>query len=290
MLIDIIINGMVTGSMYALLTIGFALVFSVARIVNMAHTAFYMVSAFLVFIGVQMINVGYLTSLVFSISITTILGIISYRLFFDRVKEHQEAIMIISIALALAFQEILFLIFSGTYRGVPSLFRGYIEVAGTRILYQQIAAIVTSALVLGGLWLWLLKARFGKATRAVSQDPEIANVMGINVSTIYMVVMSISVGLAALSGAIMAPLRSVSPLMWADPIVVVLASVVLGGLGSIGGAVIGAMILGYVETIIIFLVPGGAFLGGAASLCVMVIVLLIRPEGMFGVYFEEERL
>jgi branched-chain amino acid transport system permease protein len=141
-----------------------------------------------------------------------------------------------------------------------------------------------------GLWLWLSKTRSGNAIRAVAQDPEIANLMGITVSHIYVRVMAVSVGLAGVAGVVMAPVYMVSPLMWTHPIVIVLAAIVLGGMGSIGGSVIGAFILGYVETLVVFLVPGGSFMGGAVSLCIMVLVLLIRPEGLFGVFFEEERL
>jgi len=93
-----------------------------------------------------------------------------------------------------------------------------------------------------------------------------------------------------MAGAVVAPLYTVSPLMWIQPLTIVLAAVVLGGLGSIGGCVIGAYILGYTETIVTYILPQGAFLRGAVSLSIMVVVLLVRPEGLRGVVFEEERL
>jgi len=92
------------------------------------------------------------------------------------------------------------------------------------------------------------------------------------------------------AGAVVAPLYMVQPYMWMHPLIMVLAAVVLGGLGSAKGSVIAALILGFAETLVIFLVPGGSFLRGAISLCVMVVVLMLRPEGLFGVVFEEERL
>jgi branched-chain amino acid transport system permease protein len=104
-----------------------------------------------------------------------------------------------------------------------------------------------------------------------------------------MLTVAISVMLAAIAGAVVAPLYVVDPLMWLSPLVTILAIVVLGGLGSIKGSVIGAFIIGYVETLTVFLVPAGSFLKGAVALTIMVIVLLIRPEGLFGVAFEEER-
>jgi branched-chain amino acid transport system permease protein len=290
MVADILFNGLVASGMYALLAIGFALVFSVARIVNMAHTAFYMIAAFLIYIGISTLNYGLLPSLVAAIVIVALIGVICFKVFFDRIKEHEATVMIISIALAMLFQEILLMIFGGTYRSIPSFIEGFIEIAGTRISNQQLFAVGSTAVILVGLWLWLSKTRIGNAIRAVAQDPETANLMGINVSNIYLIVMAVSAGLAGVAGVVMAPVHMISPLMWGHPIVIVLASIVLGGMGSIGGSVVGALILGYVETLVVFLVPGGSFMGGAVSLGIMVLVLLIRPEGLFGVFFEEERL
>jgi branched-chain amino acid transport system permease protein len=290
MIADILINGLVAGGMYATLAIGFALVFSVARIVNMAHTAFYMIASFLFFIGTSILEYSMLFSIAAAIIITILLGVVCYKLFLDRIKEHEAVVMIISIALAMFFQEILLICFGGSYRGVPAFSEGFIEIAGTRISDQHALALVATTFILLSLWIWLSKARIGNAIRAVAQDPEIANLMGINVSLIYTIVIAFSVGLAAVAGVLMGPIYTISPLMWAHPIVFVLAAVVLGGMGSIGGSVIGALILGYVETLVVFLVPGGSYLGDAASLCIMVLVLLIRPEGLFGVSFEEERL
>jgi branched-chain amino acid transport system permease protein len=229
-------------------------------------------------------------SLIAAIIFTGIVGVICFKVFFDRVKQHESAVMIISIAIAMLLQEILLMIFGGTYRSIPSFIEGFVEIGGTRISSQQLFAVGSTAIILVGLWLWLSKTKIGNAIRAVAQDPEIANLMGITVSNIYLIVMAVSAGLAGIAGVVMAPVYMISPLMWGHPIVIVLASIVLGGMGSLGGSVIGALILGYVETLVVFLVPGGSFMGGAVSLAIMVLVLLVRPEGLFGVFFEEERL
>jgi len=290
MIADILVNGVIAGGMYAVLAVGFALIFSVARIVNIAHTAFYMIAAFLIFIATKYFNWPLLPAILAGIILTILLGIVVFMVLFDRVKERESTVMIMSIALAMLFQEILLMKFGGTYRGMTPFFEGYMEILGTRVSYQHVTAILLTLVVLAGLWLWLSKTRIGNSIRAVSQDAEAANLMGINVTHVYVIVMAVSVGLAGIAGAVMGPIYMISPLMWGQPIVIVLASVVLGGMGSIGGAVIGAFILGFVETLVVFLIPGGSFLGGAVSLCIMVMVLLVRPEGLFGVFFEEERL
>lgn len=290
MIVDILVNGLATSGMYALLAVGFALIFSVARILNMAHTAFYMIAAFLLFIGRSFFKMGFVASSVIAIALTVLLGVICYKLFYERVKEHEQTVMIISVALAMLAQEIFSLLFGGTYRGVDPIIAGFYELGQTRISYQHIFAIVSTGLILGVVWIWLSKTRLGNAIRAVAQDAEIANVMGINDRFMCVIVMTVSVLMAAIAGVVMAPIGMVHPHMWAQPIVVVLAAVILGGMGSIGGSLIGAVILGYVETVVAFLIPGGAFLGPSVALMIMVLVLMIRPEGLFGVFFEEERL
>ncbi len=290
MFISILINGLVSGGVYAILAIGFSLIFGVAKILNMAHTAFYMATAFLLIVITKFFGVPLPIAIVLSIFITGLLGIVCYKLCFDRIKVHQTAVMIISVAIALLFQEILLITFGGHYQRVPPFIPGFVGIAGVRVLNQHFFTIGASLLTLIGVWFLLAKTKLGEAIRAVEQDSEMANVMGIDVSKKSMQVMGISVVLAGIAGAVIAPVIMVQPLMWMNPLVIVLSAVVLGGLGSIKGSAIAAFILGYAETSVVFLVPGGSFLRGAVSLTVMVVVLLVRPEGLFGVAFEEERL
>jgi len=160
---------------------------------------------------------------------------------------------------------------------------------GVRITNQHLLALGVFVAALMGVWVLLLKTRLGIAIRATAQDREVANLMGMDVARVATTTVAISAALAAVAGAVVAPLFVVEPLMWTHPLIIVMASVILGGLGSIKGAFYGAWMLAFAETIVIFLVPSGAFLRGAFSLAVMLAVLLIRPEGLFGVFFEGER-
>ncbi len=286
----ILINGLVFGGVYAVLAVGFSLVFGVAKILNMAHTAFYMVAAYLTFVATTMLGFPLFLSAVLAALISGISGIVCYQLLFDRVKEHQTAVMIISVALAIFFQEVLLLIFAGHFRNIPPFIPGYVEIAGLRVSNQHVITIGVSIATLIGLWILLSKSFLGKAIRAVADDSEIANLMGINVGRVCMITMGISTLLAGVAAAAIVPIFTLEPHMWVHPLIMILAVVVLGGMGSIKGSVIAAFILGFSETAVVFLVPGGAFLRGAVSLSIMVIVLMLRPEGLFGVVFEEERL
>ena len=135
----------------------------------------------------------------------------------------------------------------------------------------------------------LMNTKLGLAIRSTAQDREVANLMGMNVHRVAMATVAISVALAAIAGVVVAPVFVVDPFMWLTPLVTMLAIVVLGGLGSLKGSLVGALVIGYVEAITVFALPQGAFLKGAVALSIMVLVLLARPEGLFGVAFEEER-
>jgi branched-chain amino acid transport system permease protein len=221
---------------------------------------------------------------------TTILGMVSYKLIIDRVKAHEITVMIISLALSIFFQEILMLAFSGEFQSIPPFKRGFVEIMGARVSFQKAFTIVVSLGIIGGLELLLAKTRLGMAIRAVAQDREIANVMGINVNRICLITTTLAMALAGVAGIMVAPIVPLDPHMWIPPLMVILASIVLGGMGSLRGSILAAFILAYVETLVIFLVPLGSFLKEAVLLAVMAVVLLAKPEGLFGLIFEEERL
>ncbi len=285
----IIIDGLIISGGYALLAVGFSLIFGVARIINLAHTAFYALSAYLIFNFATSLGLNIVPSIIVSILIVIIIGVFSYKLVIDPVRQHETTVFIITIALAIIIQEALLMKYGGNLRLVPAVMSGYVLILGVKVLYQQLLTFGVVLVILLGTWLLLMKTRLGVAIRATAQDREVANLMGINVSRIGMITMAISVGLAAIAGALVAPLFVLSPGMWMHPLVMVLAVVVLGGLGSIKGSLLGALILGFAETLVVFLAPSGAFLKGSIALTIMLIVILVRPSGLFGVSFEEER-
>ena len=289
MILDITISGLINGSVYALLAIGFSLIFGVARIVNIAHTAFYMLAAYFIYYGTHRLGLNPALCMLVAIALVTLIGLISYRLFIAPIREHEAAVLIATIALALVFQELMLIIFKGDFLGVPSLIEGYLVIFGVKVAYQQLLTFGVALLVLAAVWALLLKTRLGLAIRSTADDREVANLMGMNESRVAMMTMGVSVGLAAFSGAVIAPLTIVNPFMWMHPLIMMMAVVVLGGLGSLKGSFIGAYVLGFAESLVVFLIPMGAYLKDSVALSIMILVLLIRPEGLFGIAFEEER-
>src|SRR5262245_159731 len=232
---------------------------------------------------------GLLVAGVTSVAAVTAVSVVCYRLVIEPVREHEAAVLIATIALALVFQELMLFTFGGHFLGIPSTLEGGVRFLGVSIPYQRLLILVVAAAALAVCWFVLYRTRLGLAIRATANDLEVANLMGMNVNRVAMATVAISVSLASVAGVVVAPVYVVDPFMWLAPLVTMLAIVVLGGLGSLKGSLIGALIIGYVEAITVFALPAGAYLKGAVALLIMVVVLLVRPEGLFGVAFEEER-
>jgi branched-chain amino acid transport system permease protein len=290
MIQQILINGLINGGVYALLAVGFSLIFGVARIINLTHTALYVVSGYLAFTFTTYLGINVFVSFVLSVLGTVVVAVLIYKLFIDRIREHEITVLIITAALAILIQEVILLGFGATYRGLPMFIKGYVEIIGVRVLYQYLITLGCVAVILVALWVLISKTKLGIAIRSTAQDREIANLMGVDVRKINMITMAIAAVLAATAGGIVTPIFVLTPYGWMPILVKVLAIVVLGGLGSIRGSLVGAFILGSIESMVVSLLPMGSFLKDPIYLLVMIVVLLVKPEGLWGVVFEEERL
>ncbi len=289
MLANILVTTLVNAAAYAMLAVGFSLIFGVGRIINLAHTAYYMLAGFSIYTLVATAGCPAAPAVLLTIALITVIAVLCYKLLIDPMREHETTVLIITIALALVFQELMLKYFGGQFRSVPSLARGFFVILGVQVTRQHALTCMVLVLILGAVWLLLQKTRLGLAIRATAQDKEVANLMGMDVSRIAAITAAISAALAATAGALVAPLNILEPHMWLHPLTIILAIVVLGGLGSIKGSILGAAIIALSESLVIFLLPQGSVLKGAFSLLIRIVGLLIRPEGLFGVALEGER-
>ena len=290
MIAGIIVRTLTTGGVYALLASGLSLMFGVAHIVNLAHTAFYVVAAYGIWFFMQQLGLNAIASIAITVPAVTLLGLLSYQFLLNRVRQHPQAILLITIALAIVFQEILSALFGSHLHISPPLIAGSTTIFGVIVTNQQLLLLGAVAVVMVTLWLFLSKTKLGSAIRATANDAEIANLMGISVPRTLLITMGIGTALAAVAATLMASVWVFYPYAWMAPLTMVLAIVVLGGLGSIKGSIIGAFIIALVETLVVFLLPKQGYMQMAFALLAMVIVLSVRPGGLFGIVFEEERL
>lgn len=289
--VRILIRTLWRGGIYALLASGMSLIYGVGGIVNLAHTAFFMLAAFGMLYFTRTVGLDRIPTIVVTLACVTILGILIYRFLINRIRQHHAAVLLMTIALAMAFQELLKLEFGSIWRGIrPPLVRGSTMILGQSVANDRLLVLGVTAGVILGLWLLLTKTRLGTAIRAVANDAEVANLMGISVSRTLMISMGIGTFLAALAGVLIAPIEGVVYYMWMEPLMLVLVVVVLGGLGSIKGSFIGAFIIGLVEALVLTFMPARTYLALPFALLVMIVVLAVRPGGLFGTVFEEERL
>src|SRR5438445_865629 len=197
---DILVTDLVNGSAYALLAIGFSLVFGVARIVNIAHTAFYMLAAYCLYALLVRGGLGVLLSGVAAVLSVTLLSLVCYRLVIEPVRQHEAAVLISTIALALIFQETMLRLFGGSYLGIPSAIEGVVNVFGIAIPWQRLLILIVAGAMLLATWFLLHRTRLALAIRATANDLEVANLMGMDVHRVAMVTVAIWVALAAVEG------------------------------------------------------------------------------------------
>jgi branched-chain amino acid transport system permease protein len=286
----ILIVTLVTGGVYALLAIGFSLIFGNARVINLAHTGFFMLAAYGLWYFMRSLGMDTAWAILITLPAVTLLGILAYRFLINPIREHHAAVLLMTIALAMVFQELMLEFFSSLYWAIPAFIPGFTDILGVRILNQHLLTLGIVAVVIVIIYLILTKTKLGIALRATAQDAEVANLMGISVPGTLMITMGIATALAAIAAIAVAPLWTIYPTMWSPPLVMVLVIVVLGGLGSIKGSIIGAFIIALVETSVQTLMPAYSYLETVFAILAMVIVLSVRPGGLFGVVFEEERL
>jgi len=181
---NILITGLITGSMLALLAIGFSLIFGVARIVNIAHTAFYMIAAYTIYFLSAKLGLSPVPAMLIAVLVVTALGLLAYRFLIDPIRDHEAAVLIATIALAMILQEAMLLIFTGDYLTVSALIPGYFIIGGVKVFYQQVLTFGVVLVILSVLWLLLMKTRLGLAIRSTAEDREVANLMGMNESRV----------------------------------------------------------------------------------------------------------
>jgi branched-chain amino acid transport system permease protein len=188
--------------------------------------------------------------------------------------------MVMTLALALFVGEIMSLLFGVSGTSVPSLIEGHLSISGVKIINQQLLILPITALILPGLWIFLKRTRMGQSIDAVSQHRTGALLMGVDVDRATLVTSGLSAGLAALAGALIAPVSSVVPEMWLFPLIKAFAIAILGGMGSLPGSIIASFVLGYAEIFTSFLIEEQ--LTEMISLAVIVLVLIFKPSGIMG--------
>jgi len=278
--LEILIYGAVTSAIYALLAVGFTLIFGVARILNLAHGSFYALGAYGTYVLTSIVGLPLWSAALIAIAFVAVFGIVVEKVLIRPLRHSQLGVLMISLAVALVVEQTLFLVFGSEYRNVPSFVDTKINLGGVDVAGQRLLTLAVAAVAIGALYIFIQFTRLGSAILAISQDPEAAKYMGIPSDKIFSVVMAISAALAALAGVMAGPFLSVQPSMHLLPIVKAFAIVVVGGLGSIPGSIAAAFLLGYAETCVAYLISSSW--NEIVSVLATLLMLVFRPAGIFG--------
>jgi branched-chain amino acid transport system permease protein len=280
-----IINGLLVGSYYIVLALGLSMIFSLGGVVNLAHGAFYAVGAYFAY-EIQKFA-GFGGAVVLSPICVALLGVAIERAFLQRLYREEPMLgLLFTFGLALTIEQSLRLIWgtTGLPFSIPDGLRGTLLVGDFIYSYYRLTVLGVSAAAVIGCWLLLNKTSFGMIVRAGTRDPEMVRALGISLRPALAAVFALGVGLAALAGVMSGPLAGVQPAMGTEILTPTFVVVVIGGLGSFWGVVVGGLLVGVVRGITVLFYPPAA---EASMYILMILVLLLRPRGLMGERFEK---
>jgi len=274
--------GLVNGSFYALLSLGLAVIFGLLGVVNFAHGAFYMLGAYAAYVGLDSLGINYWFALVLSPLVVGALGIVLERLLLRHLYKLDPLYgLLLTFGLALIAEGVMRDRFgaSGQSYPVPDALQGVFNLGFMILPIYRAWVIVASLAICFTTWFVIERTRLGSTLRAATENPKLVQAFGINVPIIVMLTYGAGVALAALAGVLSAPVIQVNPLMGSSLVIVVFAVVVIGGMGSIFGAIVSGLVLGMVEGLTKVVYPEAS---NVVVFLIMAIVLFWRPAGLFG--------
>jgi len=280
--LQLLLNGIVIGVIYALVAMGLSLIFGVLEIVNFAHGEFYMLGAMLAYFLTTNMGVGYGATVVVVTAVAVCLGYVLYEALLASLEGGGfERSILLTLGLSMVLQNGAVFLFTTTPRMVQTS-QSYVNlvVGDVRVSLMRVFALALGLLAFGALYLILYGTRIGRAMRGVAQNREAALMVGIDPRAVSRLAVAIGIGLSGLAGAALAPVYAVHPLMGFSFVFKAFAIIIIGGLGNVAGAAVAAVALGVLESAIGGFLP--LVMVDALVFSSMIAMLLLRPQGLFG--------
>lgn len=274
-------NGIVLGSIYAMVAVGLALAFGVMQMANFAHGEFFMLGAYVVYIFYALGGMPFPAAVIMAFPIVALFGVATERLIFRPTRGNVLAGFMATAGVAFILQVLVGQVWGvGLMRSVPTPYMGSANIGGAFISWQRLIIVPATALMVGGLWLFLHRARAGKALRACAQDAEAAQLQGVSLNRMTALAMALSGGFAGVAGALMAPVAPVTPYMGHSYVVTAFIVVIVGGMASIEGALLASFLLGFIHTFVTTYYD--AVVASMVGVLFMALVLIVKPTGLLG--------
>jgi branched-chain amino acid transport system permease protein len=278
-----LINGLVSGCIYAVVASGLTLVWGTMKMLNFAHGEFYMIGAYVLYLAMTVFGLPSAAALILSVAVIFLLGAAVERGVINPLLDKpgwELSPLVATVGLSIALQNIALRIWGERFKNVPYFIEGTFNLGGFRLAYQRLIIIGVTASVMIGFWLFIKKSKFGMSLRSTAQDRDAATLSGINIKRVYTITFGLSCALAALAASLLAPIFSINPWMGHAALTKGFITVVLGGLGSFEGAILAGMILGSVENLSVILFSSEW--KDVVAFGIFILVLTLRPSGLFG--------
>jgi len=287
------VNGFSLGSMYALIAIGYTMVYGVLRLINFAHGDIMMVGAFLGYFGIAVLELPFAAAVILAVVGSALLGMLTDKVAYRPLRSAPKiSLLITAIGISFFLENAFNVLFGGTPKPfpVPEYMEQIIDLGGLVFSVGSLMVPVVTLVLLAAI-LWVLyKTKYGMAIRALAFDVNTVNLMGIDANKIIMIVFGMGSALAAVGGIFWAVnYPSVEPMMGVLIGLKAFAAAVVGGIGSVGGAVIGGFIIGFTEVVVVAFLPEYGGYKDAFAFVLLILVLLFKPTGILGINFDKSR-
>jgi len=284
LLAEILLQGLIRGSMYALMACGLALIFGLMGVKNFSHGEFFMLGSYAMFFVAVYLDMPFLLGIAAAAAVLFVFGMLVERTLISTLRRRagRDWLMdafVLTIGLVIILQNLALLTFGTTRRGVPQLVSGSIELGPIILTYERLMIVGGAALVVTALGLFIRYTHTGKAMRATGQNPEAAQTLGVDIDRVYTLSFGLGAALAGIAGALLISIFPAYPTVGFHPIIKSIASVILGGLGNVQGAIAAGLLLGVIEGASLFYMSAGW--QNVITAALVVLVLIFRPYGLF---------
>lgn len=287
-LLQIIVNGLLLGGIYALISIGLTLIFGVVRVINFAHGEFLMLSMYVAYFSYFFLGLNPYLSLIINVPLMFVLGVATDQLIIRPLRNAPSYMQIFAtVGLSIVLLNSALFLFTGDYQSINMPFaKKTLVLGGIALSYSRLVIFFSALVVSIGLYLFLQKTDMGKQIRAIAQERMAAQLMGINLNRVYMVTFGIGSALVAIAGGLIMPVYYVFPSVGVYFVLTAFVVVVLGGMGNMVGALIGGIIIGVTDSLSGYYIDPS--LKEVVYFIIFLIVLLVKPSGLMGMVGAEE--
>lgn len=279
-----LVSGLILGGFYGVMVLGFSVIWGVMGVINLAHGEFLMIGAYLAWILFRTFGLDPFLSLVIIFPLMFLVGYGLQWILINRVVERPHLMaLLITFGLSIALANLFKILFTASPRNVPVPYNGSYTLGGVTFPIVKTIVFFVALVLMLALHLFLQRTRLGKSIRAAAQNKMAARIVGIEIEQVYALTAGICIGLTAAAGAMISPTQAIFPFMGPPFTLKAFTITALGGLGRIPGALLGGVVLGLTEVMVATYVPGvGTNLGVAVSFVLLVLVLILRPQGLLG--------